>query len=303
MLLYFLLMPISFIIFKIVTSILVKKIGKFSYDGISIMGFAYDSKKDAFYSTKDAWQKNFGYCHLYDVLAPEFRMIIDTEPIRFNYNNKNWLITFWKGQYGIVTGAEIGIYNTIEKKVNKKTLYFPAEDNEMLDMSFILYKNAKEITRISAKHWWLAIFKLAMFSKPKELTMDIKITFPCKEMLEAFLISFKKKHHKTKDYNTVDNTFYFSFKKAKTPKVWTRYLLSSRINQYLNKKNVNLYNMYIDDLIDYGETNNRKIMLKKLIPKFLTYERKKDILKNNIIQNNVIFLHDSVFPGLGDKNE
>lgn len=303
MLLYFLLMPISFILFKMVTSILVKKIGKFSYDGISIMGFAYDSKKDAFYSTKDAWQKNFGYCHLYDVLAPEFRMIIDTEPIRFNYNNKNWLITFWKGQYGIVTGAEIGIYNTIEKKVNKKTLYFPAEDNEMLDMSFILYKNGKEITRISAKHWWLAIFKLAMFSKPKELTMDIKITFPCKEMLEAFLISFKKKHHKTKDYNIVDNTFYFSFKKAKTPKVWTRYLLSSRINQYLNKKNVNLYNMYIDGLIDYGETNNRKIMLKKLIPKFLTYEPKKDILNNNLLQNNVIFLHDSVFPGLGDKNE
>ena len=175
MLLYFLLMPISFILFKMVTSILVKKIGKFSYDGISILGFAYDSKKDAFYSTKDAWQKNFGYCHLYDILAPVFRMIIDTESIRFNYNNKNWLITFWKGQYGIVTGAEIGIYNTIEKKVNKKTLYFPAEDNEMLDMSFILYKNGKEITRISAKHWWLAIFKLAMFSKPKELTMDIKI--------------------------------------------------------------------------------------------------------------------------------
>lgn len=124
MLLYFLLMPISFILFKIVTSILVKKIGKFSYDGISIMGFDYDSKKDAFYSTKDAWQKNFGYCHLYDVLAPEFRMIIDTEPIRFNYNNKNWLIAFWKGQYGIVTGAEIGIYNTIEKKLIKKHYIF-----------------------------------------------------------------------------------------------------------------------------------------------------------------------------------
>ncbi|MGN1379644.1 MAG: DUF4474 domain-containing protein [Bacilli bacterium] len=304
MLLYFLLMPISYIIFKIVKSILVKRFGKFSYDGISIMGFAYDSKKDAFYSTKNAWQKNFGYCHLYDVLAPEFRMIVDTEPIRFNYNNKNWLITFWKGQYGIVTGAEIGVYNTQEVKVNKKTLYFPVQEDEMLDMSFILYKNGNEITRISAKHWWLAIFKLGMFSKPKELTMDIKITFPCKEMMEVFFKSFKKKHHKSKYYNIVDNTFYFSFKKAKTPKVWTRYLLSTRINQYLNKKNVSLYNMYIADLIDYGETNNKKIfMLKKLIPNFLTDVPKKEILKNNLKQNNVIFLHDSVFPGLGDKDE
>ena len=91
-----------------------------SYEELSIAGFSYDAQKDLFYSTKNAWQKNFGYTHLYDVAAPIFRMIIDTEPIKFFYDNKNWLITFWKGQYGIVTGAEIGIYYTRQKKLIKK---------------------------------------------------------------------------------------------------------------------------------------------------------------------------------------
>mgnify|MGYP000621142798 CR=1 FL=1 len=28
----------------------------------------------------------------------------------FDYQGKTWLLEFWKGQYGINTGAEIGIY-------------------------------------------------------------------------------------------------------------------------------------------------------------------------------------------------
>ena len=95
------------------------KFGKISYDGFSAVGFDYNAEKDIFYSAKDAWQKNFGYCHLYDVSAPLFCMIIDTEPIKFYYNNKNWLISFWKGQYGMVTGAEIGIYYTNHMMVDK----------------------------------------------------------------------------------------------------------------------------------------------------------------------------------------
>jgi len=117
-------------------------------------------------------------------------MVIDTEPVRFYYNNKNWLLTFWKGQYGIVTGAEVGIYSTKEGMVNKRTVYLPINDNEMLDMDMTLYKKGELITNVSSKHWWLAVFKLGMFSKPKDLTLDIKITFPNKDMLEALVSGF-----------------------------------------------------------------------------------------------------------------
>lgn len=304
MLLYFFLMSILYLPTKIILFFIVNKFGKFSYDEFSAAGFAYDSDKKIFYSTKNAWQKEFGYCHLYDVGAPFFQMIIDTEPVRFNYNNKNWLITFWKGQYGITTGAEIGIYVTDQKKVNKKTIYFPVNDDEMLDMSFILYKKEKEITRVDAKHWWLAIFKIGMFSKPKELSMDIKITFPNKEMLDAFLSSFKKLKHKPKYYKVVDNTFYFTFKKPRTHKVWTRMWISDMIRQRINRKNVNLYNKYLEDAFNNNDIDNKKqIKLNKWIPDILknTKDKKEIPVINN--EKNVIFLNDSVYSNIqNDKS-
>ncbi|MCH5166746.1 MAG: DUF4474 domain-containing protein [Erysipelotrichales bacterium] len=277
-------------IYTLVKSILymiVSKYGKFSYDGLSIAGFSYDSKDDLFYSTRNAWQKNFGYTHLYDVCAPLFRMIMDTEPVRFFYNGKHWLITFWKGQYGITTGAEIGVYSTKESIINNKTVYLPVEENEMLDMSFILYKNNIRIMKIDAKHWWLAAFKLGMFSNPKELSMDINITFPNEEMLNAFLSAFKKLGYKDKHYKVIDTTFIFNYKKPRTSKVWTRGVISDYIIQLLNKKNVNLYNKYLIDYldnnkIDDSENEHDYILVSKFIPEiFKTDNQRKE--------NNVVF--------------
>lgn len=300
--------PIFYILVKGALYFLVHKYGKFSYDGFSAAGFQYNAEKDMFYSTKNAWQKNFGYTHTYDVLAPLFRMIIDTEPIRFKYDNKNWLITFWKGQYGIVTGAEVGIYCTNEQKINKKTVYFPASDSEMLDMDITLYKKGELITRMKAKHWWLAIFKLGMFSKPRELTMDINITFPNQEMLEAFLESFKKLKHSKNEYEVVDKTFCFKYKKPHTRKVWTRMWLTDSIRQSFNKKNVKLYNKYLDEFIDDNKiddsriNDNNLIILNELIPdllKNIPEEENKsiEIAKKlfNEKQQNVIYLDNSVY--------
>lgn len=282
--------------------------GKLSYDGFSAAGFAYDSEKGIFYSTKNAWQKNFGYTHMYDVMAPIFRMIIDTEPVKFNYNNKNWLITFWKGQYGIVTGAEIGVYATKQMKINKKTVYLPVNENEMLDMDLILYKNGKYITRVHTKHWWLAVFKLGMFSKPKELSLDASITFPTYEMLEAFLEAFRKLGYKDKDYSVIDKTFCFHFIKPRARKVWTRWWLGDAIGQYLNRRNVELYNKYLDDFIDDNNVDDSKtkshekmIVVNNFIPDIL---KNKDEITKNVYKDNVIFLHNSVYSNAGeDKDE
>lgn len=301
---------IFYILAKLILHLIVRKYGNFSYDGFSAAGFKYNAEKDMFYSTKNAWQKNFGYTHTYDVLAPIFRMIIDTEPIRFKYDNKNWLITFWKGQYGIVTGAEVGIYCTTEQIVNKKTVYFPVSDSEMLDMDIILYRKGEVITRIKAKHWWLAIFKLGMFSKPKDLTMDINITFPNHEMLEAFLESFKKLKHSKKEYEVVDETFCFKYIKPRTRKVWTRTWLTDSIRQLFNKKNVKLYNKYLNGFIDnnkiddsYSKENN-VIILNELIPDLLKNkleeDKSKEIAKKlfNEKQQNIIYLDSSVYSGM-----
>lgn len=314
--LFIVVIPFVIFLIRLVLYLIVRKFGKFSYDGFSAAGFAYHSKKDLFYSTKNAWQKNFGYTHMYDVFAPIFRMIIDTESIRFNYNNKNWLISFWKGQYGMVTGAEIGIYRTTQNKVNKKTVYLPASDSEMLKMDLVLYKNDEIIAKVRAKHWWLAVFKLGMFSKPKELKMDIKITFPEYQMLEAFLKAFKKLGYKDKDFKVENSTFYFKFVKPRTRKVWTRIWLFDSIRQFFNRKNVELYNKYLVDFIDDNRIDDSKIVdnqdviiLNDLIPKLLKNKSEKEKPYPQLINNmydkkakNVILLNSNVYSGTEENN-
>lgn len=292
MIIYFLLLPFLYVPIKLILCLIVAKFGKLSYDGFSALGFSYDSTKDLFYTTRNAWQRHFGYCYLYDLSAPIFRMIIDTESVRFYYNNKNWLISFWKGQYGMTTGGEVGIYYTNQKIVDKKTLYFPVADNYLLDMKINLYKNDQLIASASDKHWWLGIFKLGMFSRPKDLKMDVCITFPNKVMLDAFLKAFVKLGYRYKDYKVDGNIFRFTFKKPHTRKVWTRSWILDSIRQHYNKKNVMLYDRYLADLFDNNmiddsiENNNNLIMLKDVVPDVLRNDKTGDDHKD--VENDVL---------------
>lgn len=304
-LLFCFLIPILYVLIKLIICFIVWKFGRISFDGFSAAGFSYDSKKDIFYSTRNAWQKNFGYTHLYDVSAPLFQMIIDTEPVRFYYDNRNWLITFWKGQYGIVTGAEVGIYYTNEKEVNKKTVYLPVPDNEMLPISLVLYKKKEIIAKVKAKHWWLAIFKLGMFSKPKELSLDIAIEFPNEKMFSAFLNAFMKLGYKAKDFKLNNTTFYFQYKKPKTRKVWTRSFIVDGIRQFFNHQNVKLYNRMLADMIDTNKINSshnkkeRRIYVSKFIPDVLRNKKEKKVKADS---RNIVYLNSNVYSTINEAN-
>lgn len=176
---------------------------------INKAGFNYDSAQKIFYSRLDSWQHNVGYCTLYDVAAPLSFMRIHCEPIRFKYAGKSWKIEFWKGRYGICTGAEIGIYtgqfqinprsatnnhNTSVLKLGGDTQCAGIAD--WLQMSFVLKRNGNILfTRDSddistpgmEKHWWLTGFKPLLFSKLFDLQMDISIVLKDEEMVSSFV--------------------------------------------------------------------------------------------------------------------
>ncbi|MDR0818688.1 MAG: DUF4474 domain-containing protein, partial [Oscillospiraceae bacterium] len=139
-------------------------------------GFAYERDGDYFYSLRNCWQRECGYCKLYDEGCRELYMITDAEPIEFTYDGKRWLIEFWKGQYGITTGAEIGIYRTEREDISSPdftgTFYEAIPDAEMMPMSFTLRKRGRTLLSRSDRHWWLTGFILGEFSQPKSLTMD-----------------------------------------------------------------------------------------------------------------------------------
>lgn len=158
-------------------------------------GYRFHCDHGFFSSTVDAPQRRAGYAWLYDYMAPRFQMVFDSLPVYFDYRGRTWLIEFWKGQYGINTGAEIGVYHAdgiIPESDYKTTWFTCAEDHEMLDCSFQLCKCGNECICNSDRHWWLTAFLVGCFSKPSALTMESCISFPNREMLCAFVDGLKR---------------------------------------------------------------------------------------------------------------
>ena len=69
-------------------------------DLIAPFGFCYSPCQDIFTSRVDAWQREFGYCALYDQAAPFAQMVIDCEPVYFDYEGRTWLIELWNQHRG-----------------------------------------------------------------------------------------------------------------------------------------------------------------------------------------------------------
>lgn len=158
-------------------------------------GYCFHCDSGLFSSTTDAWQKQAGYTWLYDYMAPRFQMVFDALPVYFDYRGRTWLIELWKGQYGINTGAEIGIYHadSIIPEADYKTTWFScAQDHEMLDCSFVLCNRRNDCFHNAGRHWWLTAFLVGCFSRPSDLSMEATICFPNREMLSAFLDGLKR---------------------------------------------------------------------------------------------------------------
>lgn len=213
-------------------------------EALEIAGYSYDPLQDIFYSNLDAWQRNFGYCRLYDELAAPMGMIADSEPIYFEYNGKEWLIEFWKGQYDYVTGGEIGVY-TDSARLNipdafSGTFYRSASNSEHLQISFQLIKNGKTLFTRDGRHWWLTGFKLGEFSEPSELTMDISITFNSIPMRKAFVSGLLNVGYSNTEFKINKKTVSLIFDTPRTPQPITRTphtdWIIQRKNEYICKK-------------------------------------------------------------------
>jgi Domain of unknown function (DUF4474) len=172
-------------------------------------GFSYDPAQDIIYSRMDALQRKLGYAYAYDAAALlGISAVIDCEPIFFDYGGKHWMIELWKGQYGLETGCEVGVYTrTIESHPSPvyqlldaalgtrpdagapshNLFYDCADDSHMLDLSLTLHRNGQPLfSRGPEKHWWLTGFKWGVLSRPEELAVDISIGFPDGGMRQAF---------------------------------------------------------------------------------------------------------------------
>jgi hypothetical protein len=168
-------------------------------------GFAYDPGQDILYSRMYPWQRLAGFTWAYDEAGPLMLMILDCETFYFTYQGKQWLIELWKGQYGIETGAEIGVYNRLDpmshvdsghkaatdgaldptqvalggpggardlqerfraRTRNRSAFFDSANNADMLRMSFTLKRDGtKLLHRGTETHWWLTGFRWGEYTE------------------------------------------------------------------------------------------------------------------------------------------
>lgn len=251
-------------------------------------GYGYDAAQDIFYSTLNAWQRKWGYCRLYDEATAPTGMIIDSEPIYFEYNQKKWMIGIWKGQYDMVSGGEIGVYkglfNLNMPGIAGGIFYNAVSDDEMLDMAYVLKKNGQTLFTREGRHWWLTGFKLGDFANPEELVMDIRITLANPEMRDAFITGLKNAGYTDKEFDVSANTVSFTFDVPRSPQPFTR---KPATDMLIQRKNKFLCDKFNELTAPYATVPEKINALEELAPDLY-----KKILKpgKNLRAPNVVFI-------------
>ncbi len=232
---------------------------------VEIAGYSYDPIQDIFYSNMDPWQRHIGYCRLYDEAAAPLGMIVDCEPIHFEYDGKKWVIELWKGQYDLVTGCEIGVYTAALDLsipgIFSGTFYNSVSNAERLQMSYTLKKNGNKLFRREGEHWWLTGFKLGEFSEPSELTMDISITLQNEMMRDAFVAGLRAAGHDVFTANV--NTVSFNFDVPHTPQPMTR---TTETDWIIQRKNEKLCDIYQEITGPYSTTQDKLKAIEEQAP-------------------------------------
>lgn len=197
-------------------------------NGVEDLGYKYDNSGYYYIDDKECWVKDSEYNEVYDNMTPLTAMFIDQVRIKFNYGGKDWMIQFWKGQYGwLLVGNEIGLY-TAEEGVNSGDVtyinhYYCADKSDWLKMSTELYwaegnnGDYKLVaTRPYDSYWWATSFvkgQLTKFTWPRtELKARYRITFKDTDMANAFIEALKNAGFAMSEGNSpdtlTDDTYY-----------------------------------------------------------------------------------------------
>lgn len=171
------------------------------FDTAKVLSYKYDPDGGYFYTDdKDCWQQNFGFNEGYDSMAPLGMMNYDTVRVKFVYDNQEWLVQMWKGQYGYAfVGGEVGLYN---RKLGASGTHYNCSKQEdwlNMEMAFIWDRNHDGnyqtiFTRDYTEYWWCTGFVpgLETGAPRDQFRLVTHITFESEEMANAFCEEFEK---------------------------------------------------------------------------------------------------------------
>lgn len=179
-----------------------------SFAGLSRMGYNVIGQKSYIYNDDkdpECFQKYFGYNPLYDWGAQLIDFSIETTKLDFNYDNKQYRIQLWKGQYisgsiGTV-GGEIGVYNRPRGSIGEH--YNCAAEDDWLKMEMTVFwdefDNGEYLPQFSRNYndfWWATGFVDGQLKNRKDsntLRVLGRITFESEEQAIGFDEAMAKK--------------------------------------------------------------------------------------------------------------
>ncbi|MBQ8764029.1 MAG: DUF4474 domain-containing protein [Clostridia bacterium] len=175
-------------------------LSRMGYDVIGLKPYIYNDDKDP-----DSFQKNFGYHPIYDLGANLIDFSIETTKLDFDYEDKEYRIQLWKGQYisgeiGTV-GGEIGVYTRPESASGQ--FYNCAEEDDWVKMEMTVFwdefDNGEYLPQFSRNYddfWWCTGFVDGQLKDRRDSnTMRLlgRITWETEEQAIAFSEAMAKK--------------------------------------------------------------------------------------------------------------
>jgi len=185
--------------------------------GFGGMGFNYNVHQNLLYTEEDSFQKSLGYMKLYDdmFLMTKRMTNIDTVRVKFEYDDRDWMLQLWKGRYFNMPGAEIGIYVKPKGRPFNSIMEFydtvEREDYIGMDLrlSAIADGEPDELFYLPLRyHWWYAGFS-AYPTTPAGKDQLFESTVVPKDagMYEAMLAALEKEAEKGEfSFDPLDTT-------------------------------------------------------------------------------------------------
>ncbi len=167
-----------------------------------VLTYRFDTNYGGFYYNDDkiSWQQYVGFGKVYDYFAPMVAMEYDYLRVFFPYDNKEFMLEFWKGRYGEFIGCEVGIYHRNNVLgLDRDTAMFACAKEKywpVMDMGF--YRQQQEgdapedykleFRRAVDEYWWCTGFipgEVRELRPADELRIEATLTFIDREMADS----------------------------------------------------------------------------------------------------------------------
>ena len=186
-------------------------------------------------------QRKFGFNGGYDWGSKFVNFYLSTIRIYFTYNDKDWLIELWKGEYAMATvGCEVGFYYRDHNQTALDTfgpnnlLYKSVEDQDAMPVSMKLwqYEKAADSTPVQKidygkrNCWWAADFETGVLEKHRDqttLVMVATIDFPTDKMMNLFIDGLEEEGFKEGSINNYHNVERYSVSGKTVTICWKNY--------------------------------------------------------------------------------